>query len=249
MSEQSKELFGKVALITGAASGIGKSICNLFALNGAKNFEVDIKFGDTECSKSSPPRLKFQADLTKSQDVQRAVKSLEQTYGRLDIVVNCAGIEMPGNVIDLPEESYDRVMNTNVKSIFLICKYAIPIILKSANASSVINLSSDLGIQPIPNTDAYAASKGAIISLTKALSKNWAKQGLRVNCIAPGPIDTPLLHRFQSEDVLNFVKNTMIPQGRLGTPEEVANAALFLASDKSSFINGAILTVNGGLLG
>ncbi len=245
----SEELRGKTALVTGAASGIGKSIADLFAENGAEVFEIDISFDKSRNrNESNPARSKYYADLTSSRDVKGAVEELEKIFGRLDVLVNCAGIEMSGNVTDLPEESYDKVMDTNVKSVFLVCKYAIPIILKSSKKGSVINISSDLGIQPIPNTDAYAASKGAIISLTKALSKNWAKQGLRVNCIAPGPIETPLLHRFQNDQVLDFVKSTMIPAGRLGTPEEVANVALFIASDKSSFVNGAVLTVNGGLL-
>ncbi len=249
MLPSSVDVTNKVALVSGAASGIGKSVADLFAKNGVRLFEIDIKFGESLKSSLDPSRLKFHADLTSSQDVKEALNFLWKTYGRLDAVVNCAGIEMSGNVVYLPEESFDKVMDTNVKSIFLVCKYTIPLILKSTNKGSVINISSDLAIQPIPNTDAYAASKGAIISLSKALSKNWARQGLRVNCIAPGPIDTPLLHRFQSEEVLNFVKSTLIPSGRLGTPDEVANVALFLASDQSSFINGAVLTVNGGLLG
>jgi NAD(P)-dependent dehydrogenase (short-subunit alcohol dehydrogenase family) len=241
------ELSNKVALVTGAASGIGASVSDLFSKSGAKVFRVDKDFSQSDAATGA--KSGFRADLVISADVEKAIDALWQLYGRLDIVVNCAGIEMPGNVVDLDEKSYDKVMDTNVKSIFLVCKYAIPLILKSTKEGSIINLSSDLGIQPIPNTDAYAASKGAIISLTKALSKNWAKQGLRVNCIAPGPIDTPLLHRFQNENVLEFVKNTMIPAGRLGTTEEVANVALFLASSRSSFVNGAVVTVNGGLLG
>jgi meso-butanediol dehydrogenase/(S,S)-butanediol dehydrogenase/diacetyl reductase len=246
---QSRELIGKVALVTGAASGIGKSTADLFSKTGLKVFEIDIKFEGNKLTTTSPDRIRFRADLTSSADVKKAVEELWKTFGRLDVLINSAGIEMSGNVIDLSEESFQRVMDTNVKSIFLVCKYAIPLILKSSDRGSVINISSDLAIQPIPNTDAYAASKGAIVSLTKALSKNWAKQGLRVNCIAPGPIDTPLLHRFQSKEVLNFVKSSLIPAGRLGTPEEVANVALFLASEESSFISGAVITVNGGLLG
>jgi meso-butanediol dehydrogenase / (S,S)-butanediol dehydrogenase / diacetyl reductase len=248
----SRDLEGKVAIVTGAASGIGKSTAELFARNGAKVLEIDIKFdprNPASIEESSSSSKKFYADLTSSRDVQRVTELVEKTYGRLDVVVNCAGIEMPGNVVELSEEFYDKVMDTNVKSVFLVCKHAIPLILKSSKSGSVINISSDLGMQPIPNVDAYSASKGALISLTKALSKNWAKQGLRVNCIAPGPIDTPLLHRFLNDDALNFVKSTLIPAGRLGTPEEVANVALFLASDKASFVNGAIITANGGLLG
>ena len=156
---------------------------------------------------------------------------------------------MKGSVLELSEESFDKVMNTNVKSIFLVCKFGIPLLQKTSSKGSIINLSSDLGLQPIPGVDAYAASKGAIISLTKAMSKNWAKSGLRVNCVAPGPIDTPLLARFQDPGVMNFVKENLLPQGRLGTTAEVANLIAFLASDAASLINGAILTANGGLVG
>lgn len=240
------DLANKVAIVTGAASGIGSSIARVLKDSGCHVFEIDLKFSNEQTNSSSGS--KFQADLTSSSDVQRAFEFFQKKYQRLDVLVNSAGIEMAGNVVDLSEESFERVMNTNVKSIFLTCKHAIPIMLKSKQ-TSIINMSSDIGLQPIPNSDAYAASKGAVISLTKALSKNWAKQGLRVNCIAPGPVDTPLLHRFQSAEMLDFVKNRLIPAGRLGTPEEIAEVALFLASDKSSFVNGAILTVNGGLVG
>lgn len=235
--------------MTGAASGIGRSISDLFLENGARILEVDIGFKEKDSSQASESHQKHRADLTSSAQVEDMLRLLDERFGRLDILVNSAGIEMSGDVVELSEESYDKVMDTNVKSIFLTCKHAVPRILKSTEKGSIINLSSDLGIQPIPHTDAYAASKGAIISLTKALSKNWARQGLRVNCIAPGPIDTPLLHRFHSDDTLEFVKNSMIPARRIGTPREVADVALFLASDRSSFVNGAILTVNGGLLG
>lgn len=155
---------------------------------------------------------------------------------------------MKGTVVELSESSFHKVMDTNVKSIFLVSKHTIPILLKNSS-SSIINVSSDLGLQPIPAVDAYAASKGAIISLTKAMAKNWSKNGLRVNCVAPGPINTPLLHRFLDDKILSFVKELMIPMGRFGTPEEIANAVTFLASDDASFINGAVLTANGGLLG
>ena len=249
MSVSRNDLSGRVAVVTGAASGIGRSISDLLTESGAKVFEIDLKYEPFSKDKKTNYPVKFQANLVESRDVQKALDLVRKMYGRLDILVNSAGIEMSGNVVDLPEESFDRVMDSNVKSIFLMCKYSVPLILMTSSHGSIINISSDLGIQPIPNTDAYAASKGAIISMTKALSKNWAKQGLRVNCIAPGPIDTPLLHRFQSDQILNFVKDTLIPMGRLGTPEDVAKVALFLASDESSYVNGAVFTVNGGLVG
>lgn len=237
----------KVAIVTGAASGIGRSIADLFKQHGCRVFEIDIQFESDELDYPSGPR--FRTDLTSSSDVQSAFDFFQKRYQRLDILVNCAGIGITGNVVDLPEESFEKVMDTNVKSVFLMCKHAIPIILKTTKQGSIINISSDLAIQPIPNSDAYSASKGAVIALTKALSKNWAKEGLRVNCIAPGPIDTPLLHRMQSEETISLLKHTLVPAGRLGTPREIANVALFLASESSSFVNGSIVTVNGGLLG
>ena len=244
------DLQGKVCLVTGAYSGIGKATAELFLERGASVFEVDIKFERGKANKRSDKDYTYGADLTLESDAKRAVEECKKTFGRIDVVGNCAGVEMHGTVVDLPIENFEKIMNTNVKSIFLVCKYSIPEILKSTERGSIINLSSDLGIQPIPSVDLYAASKGAIIALSKAMSKNWAKQGLRVNCIAPGPVDTPLLKRFfEDGTTLDFVKKYMIPAGRLGNPEEIASVAAFLASDASSFVNGAVITVNGGLLG
>ena len=244
-----------MACVTGAASGIGRAIADAFLSGGTKLFAVDIRYAggalaeEKRDSKEGAAWYAYGADLRRLEDARKALLECERVFGRLDVLVNCAGVEMSGTVVDLSEESYNKVMDTNVKSIFLTCKYAIPLILRSTDSGSIINVASDLGIQPIPSVDAYAASKGAIIALTKAMSKNWARQGLRINCIAPGPVDTPLLKRFQDEKVLDFVKQYMIPAGRLGQPEEIANVACFLSSDLSSFINGAVLTANGGLLG
>ena len=239
-------LEGKLALITGAASGIGLTTADLFEAMGAKVFRTDLLYPR---GFSSERGLRFRADLRDADQVNALISSCEKALGGLHVIVNSAGIEMKGTTIELSEESFDRVMDTNVKSIFLVSKYGIPLLQKSSNKGSVINLSSDLGIQPIPGVDAYSASKGAIIALTKAMSKNWAKSGLRINCVAPGPIDSPLLSRFLDSKVLAFVKENLLPQGRLGTAEEVANVIAFLASDASSLVNGAIITANGGLVG
>ncbi|HXQ92449.1 MAG TPA: SDR family NAD(P)-dependent oxidoreductase [Nitrososphaerales archaeon] len=238
---------GKIVLVTGAASGIGLSTANLLESYRAKVVRVDRTFSKTKSQMDIS--LKFGADLRIASEVQSLIREVEATLHDLHVIVNCAGIEMRGTVLDLSEESYDLVMDTNVKSTFLVCKYGIPLLLKTSQKGAVINLSSDLGLQPIAGVDAYSASKGAIIALTKAMSKNWAKTGLRINCVAPGPIDTPLLHRFQDSKTLEFVKEVMLPQGRLGTANEVAKVVAFLASDESSLINGAILTANGGLIG
>ncbi len=240
-------LNGKVALVTGAASGIGLSVANLFESRGAKVVRADKAF--TKGKSSTDTGMRFGADLRIEAEVQELIRAVEVSCHGLHVIVNCAGIEIRGTVIDLSQESYDLVMDTNVKSTFLVCKYGIPLLLKTSQKGSVINLSSDLGLQPIPGVDAYSASKGAIIALTKAMSKNWAKTGLRINCVAPGPIDTPLLYRFQDSKTLEFVKEVLLPQGRLGTADEVAKVVAFLASDDSSLINGAVLTANGGLVG
>ncbi len=139
-------------------------------------------------------------------------------------------------------------MDTNVESMFLFCKYSIPYLLRNRKGGAVINISADLGPSPIPSIDAYAASKSAMIALSKAMSKNWANKGNRVNCIAPHPVDTPLLHRFIGKDLREFVMSSLIPMGRLGKPEEIARITLFIASDDSSFVIGAIYTANGGLI-
>lgn len=239
---------GKIAVITGAASGIGLATSKLFRQSGAIVIGVDKSF-DVVRLTDGGDSSEVRCDLKVSSEVEALFHDLEKSYRRLNVIVNSAGIEMKGSVIDTSVENYDLVMDTNVKSTFLVCKYGIPLLLKSSNSGAVVNLSSDLGLQPIPGVDTYAASKGAIIALTKAMSKNWAKTGLRVNCVAPGPIETPLLTRFQDQKTLEFVKNVLLPQGRFGTPEEVARVIAFLASDEASLINGAIITANGGLVG
>jgi NAD(P)-dependent dehydrogenase (short-subunit alcohol dehydrogenase family) len=237
---------GKIALITGAASGIGLATAELFEAMGAKVLRSDLAYSK---GISTEDGLRYGADLRHLDQVRDLFSHCEKVLGGLHVIVNSAGIEMKGNVVELSEESYDRVLDTNVKSIFLVCKFGIPLLQKTSDKGSIINVSSDLGIQPIPGVDAYSASKGAIISLTKAMSKNWARTGLRINCVAPGPIDTPLLSRFLDSKVLDFVKENLLPQGRLGSAQEVANVIAFLASDASSLVNGAIVTVNGGLVG
>jgi meso-butanediol dehydrogenase/(S,S)-butanediol dehydrogenase/diacetyl reductase len=241
-------LDSKVALITGAASGIGLATSQLLQEEGATLIGVDMAFDQTNLKNSESKSITLKCDLRIPSEVENLFEKVSQRFPHLNCIVNSAGIEMRGNVVDVTVEQYERVMDTNVKSTFLVCKYGIPLLLKSV-VSSIINLSSDLGLQPIPGVDTYAASKGAIIALTKTMSKNWAKSGLRINCVAPGPIDTPLLRRFQDQKTLDFVKEVMLPQGRFGSAQGVARVIAFLASDDASLINGAIVTANGGLVG
>jgi NAD(P)-dependent dehydrogenase (short-subunit alcohol dehydrogenase family) len=165
----------KFALVIGAVSGIGLATAELFESLGARVFRVDLAYPKGLSRKEVS--LALGADLTSSAQVQEILQHCESEFHYLHIIVNSAGIEMKGTVIDLSEESFEKVMNTNLKSIFLVCKFGVPLLQKTSNKGSIINLSSDLRMQPIPGVDAYAASKGAIISLTKAMSKNWAKSG------------------------------------------------------------------------
>lgn len=189
---------------------------------------------------------KVRTDVSSASQVNNLMKETISRFGKIDVLSNNAGIEMSGTVMSLTEENWDRVMNVNLKGTFLCSHFAVPYIAK--NGGAIVNMSSDLGLSPIPNVAAYAATKGGIIALTKAMAKDHAKDRIRVNCVAPGPIETPLLHRFQPEQVLKMVTDVLLPMGRLGTADEVAKAVLFLASDEASFVTGAILTVNGGLV-
>jgi NAD(P)-dependent dehydrogenase (short-subunit alcohol dehydrogenase family) len=242
---------GKVAVVTGAASGIGRSIAILFSKAGAHVAGADIDEEGLEETLSIITRdggigLKVRTDVSSVSQVNNLMKETISRFGKIDVLSNNAGIEMSGTVMSLTEEDWDRVMNVNLKGTFLCSHFAVPYIAK--NGGAIVNMSSDLGLSPIPNVAAYAATKGGIIALTKAMAKDHAKDRIRVNCVAPGPIETPLLHRFQPEQVLKMVTDVLLPMGRLGTADEVAKAVLFLASDEASFVTGAILTVNGGLV-
>ena len=243
----------KVAIITGAGSGIGRGITRHFSEEGARVVLVDIDergLKETQSSIIQQGReaLSVQTDVSVSSQVSNMVKQAISHFGRIDVLVNNAGIEMSGTVASIQESDWDRVINVNLKGTYLCSHFVIPHMIRNGGGS-IVNMSSDLGISPIPNVAAYAATKGGIIALTKAMAKDHAKDKIRINCLAPGPIETPLLRRFQPDHILKMVTEVLLPMGRLGTAEEVAKAALFLASDDASFITGVILPVNGGLVG
>ncbi|MDA4112368.1 MAG: SDR family oxidoreductase, partial [Thaumarchaeota archaeon] len=180
MTNTASNLSGKIVLVTGAASGIGLATAELFASMSSRVFKVDLNYPKGRSEEDG--FIKFGADLRDSTQVQEVLSECERSFQGLHVIVNSAGVEMKGSVLEVSEESFDRVMDSNLKSIFLMCKFGIPLLQNTSDRGSIINLSSDLGIQPIPAVDVYSASKGAIIALTKAMSKNWAKTGLRINC-------------------------------------------------------------------
>ncbi|MDD5178273.1 MAG: SDR family oxidoreductase [Candidatus Nanoarchaeia archaeon] len=242
----------KVAIITGAASGIGRSSALLFAKEGAKIVVADYneELGKETVSlikKEKGEAIFVKTDVSNEKDIKNMIDQTIKSFKKIDILYNNAGIELGKNILDTTPEEWDNVISINLKGVFLGCKYAIPYIKKGG---SIINTSSIAGIVGFANLAAYCASKGGIILLTKQMALDFAKKGIRVNCICPGGILTPMLERFikNSPDPQATRKgmDSMHPLGRVGKPEEVAYAALFLASDESSFITGHSLIVDGG---
>jgi NAD(P)-dependent dehydrogenase (short-subunit alcohol dehydrogenase family) len=247
-------LAGRVALVTGAAKGIGAAAATALARAGASVTLVDVDArGGTETAR----RLVEQgqcarfvaADVGVAADCRRAVEQALGWNGRLDVVVNNAGIIRRADVVDLEEREWDRVMAVNLKSVFLVCKYAVPAML-AARRGSIINVSSGWGLKGGPRAVAYCASKGGVVQLTRAMAIDYGASGVRVNCVCPGDTDTGMLRaeaQQLGEPVDRFLADSAVrPLGRVGTPDEIAQAVLFLASDAASFITGTTLVVDGG---
>ncbi len=244
----------KVALITGGASGIGRATAMLFAREGAAVVIADINAqGGEEVVqeiKSTGRKALFVAcDVTQAEDCQRAVEAAVTTFGGLDILFNNAGIIRRADVLHTTETEWDRVMEVNVKSIFLMSKYAIPQ-MEKRGGGAIINTSSGWGLKGGGNAVSYCASKGAVTNMTRAMAIDHGRQGIRVNSVCPGDTDTPMLRneaRQLGQPEQEFMAEAAArPLGRYGTPEEIAETVLFLASDAASYITGAALVVDGG---
>ncbi len=248
-------LNGKVAIVTGAGSGMGRAISLKFAEEGARVAVVDLNY-DAACETQriigETQSIAIRTDVSNDQDVKKMVEEVLQTFGQIDIVVNSAGIPQVFTAIEeLTIESWSRILDVNLKSIFLTSKYVVPH-MKERKQGTMINIASIAGIRARPGLNAYCASKGGAIMLTKALAIELAPYQIRVNAINPGPADTPMLGRFISEkdeEVEQEKKDIFIdsvPLGSLIQSDDIANAALFLASDQSRMVTGEILNVDGG---
>ena len=244
-------LSDKVALITGSGSGMGRASAFLFAEEGAKIVVVDIDEGAAQNTVGSIKEkggdaCAIRADVSNAADVAGMIKMAVDTFGRLDILFNNAGYPMvPTPLENVEEELWDKIMGINVKGIFLACKYAIPI-MKQQGGGGIINTASISGVRPRPGQSPYAASKAAVILLTKALAVEFAPYNVRVNCINPTATETPMLPKLGATEQARKGIISTIPLGRMAQPIDIAYAALYLASQESSMVTGISLDVDGG---
>jgi len=247
-------LRGKTALITGAASGIGRATAQLFAREGASVVIADVNDTGGHAVRqqilSDGGQAIFEpANVASGTDCERLIEKVLVKFGGIDVLVNNAGIIRRATVLEIQEQDWDQVMAVNVKSIFLLARLVVPI-MAGSGGGVIINVASGWGLVGGPRAAAYCASKGAVVLLTKAMAVDHGRQNIRVNCICPGDTDTSMLrgeaHQLGEEEEHFLKEAARRPLGRVGKPEEIARAALFLATDRSSFVTGTVLVVDGG---
>jgi len=245
-------LTGKVALITGGASGLGRVAAELFAAHGAQVVVADVIDGDevVEAIAADGGEASFVAcDVTDEEAVAAAVQHTVETFGGLHVLHNNAGVMLAGDddPVATPLDVYERTMDINVKGTLLACRHAIPVMV-AAGGGSIVNVASFVAHMGAATPQvAYTASKGAVLALTREIAVIYARQGIRANALCPGPVMTPMLAKFLSDDARRQRRLVHIPMGRFGEPIEIANGALFLASDESSWMTGQSLLIDGGI--
>ena len=244
-------LDGKVVVITGAASGIGREAALLFSEEGAKVCVADVseEAGEQTASECADAFF-FQADVTSGESVAAMYRAAAERYGGIDVLYNNAGIAPSDDVdiLETEEDAWQRVQDVNLKGVYLCCKHGIPY-LRERGGGSVINVASFVAVMGAATSQiSYAASKGGVLSMSRELAVQFARESIRVNALCPGPVETPLLMGIFGDDPAAYERRRVhLPMGRLARAREVAYGALFLASDESSYVNGATFLVDGGI--
>lgn len=256
MKYREKRLKDKIAIVTGGGRGIGKAIAVRYAREGAKVVVADMKEKESdetvkEINKFGGEAIFIRTDVSLENDVKKMITDTLKTYGKVDILVNNAGVSFNTPIQDCTLEDFDFVQNIDLRGLWMCCKEIVPHMIEN-EGGKIISISSTAGaIAPFPNQSIYSACKGGVIQLTRALAVELCKYNINVNCIAPSFIDTPIYDEVgwslkNKENLENISK--LMPCGRIGTVEEVAGAAFFLASDDSSYVMGHILFVDGGIM-
>ena len=243
------KLTGKVAFITGFGSGLGQAIAVLFAKEGAAvagTSTTESKGLETvKMVEESGGRAFFRAgDVGNSAQMKSLIEETVKRFGGLDIVINSAGVRTNGSITDITEEDWDRTLDVNLKGAFIVSRLAIPEMIKRGGGV-ILHIAARSGMLGQAGRAAYCASKGGMITLTEAMAMDHAKDKIRVNCICPGPTRTPMVDTSSPEKLARY--ETRVPLGRIGEPDDIAHAALYLASDEASFVTAAILPVDGGM--
>jgi len=245
---------GMIGLVTGGAGGIGRAICLLLAREGAAVAVADIAddggLGTLALIEGSGgAAMGLRVDVSREAEVVDGVSRIVERFGRIDCLFNNAGVELSRTLHETSEEEWDKVLDVNLKAMYLVCRHVLPVMMRQERGA-VVNTSSISGLLGWPASAAYCASKAGVIGLTRQMAVDYAPYGIRANCICPGTTLTPMIERLflQDKDPVGFRKTieAMHPLGRLARPEEIAEAALFLASDEASFITGVALPVDGG---
>jgi Dehydrogenases with different specificities (related to short-chain alcohol dehydrogenases) len=241
-------LENKTAIVTGAGSGFGAGIARRFAAEGARVMVADLNEDAAQAVAKEIGGIACAVDVSRNADVAAMTRAAQDTWGRIDILVNNAGTtHLPKPMEEVTEEEFDRVLNVNAKSVYLTARHIVPL-MKARGSGAILNVASTAGVSPRPRLNWYNASKGWMIAATRAMAVELAPEGIRVNAINPVAGETPLLKSFMGEDTPEVRAKFLatIPLGRFSTPEDMANAALFLCSDEASMITGVAMEVDGG---